>query len=95
MPCSGLNRATSFTPGALNRASIVVTPLAGQARVVGHQADPLALQGREAVAGQDVDPAEDVPDRRGSRGASARGAAEASRSVASGSTAEATIVATS
>ena len=55
MPCSGLNRATSLTPSALNRTSIVGAPSAVAAGVVGDEPDLAALEPGELLAGQDVD----------------------------------------
>ena len=50
MPCSGLKSATSFTSFAPWSRSIVRRAVARAAGVVGDEADPLALQRREALA---------------------------------------------
>ncbi len=55
MPCSGLNSATSVTPGARASRSIVLTPSRERPGLIRQQADALAAQPREAFGREHVD----------------------------------------
>ena len=49
IPCSGLNNATSFTPGACASKSIVLRRLPIDSRLIGDQPDALPSQRREVL----------------------------------------------
>ena len=59
MPCSGLNSATSVTPGRAREQVDRALAVARPSGVVREQADALAAQPREPFGGEHVDAGED------------------------------------